>query len=300
MPTSQSSVELPAQARDSRSPVVVAALWMLGALVSLILLAVSARELRENMGIYEILFLRSVASLLLVLPLLRSRGIQQLRSAQLGTHLVRNGAHLAAQYAWITGLVSLSLAQVFALEFTSPIWAALIAAVLLGERLTRWRVLSLACGMAGVLIMVRPGFTQVEPAILVVLVSAFLFALANVLTKKIVVQETPVAIIFHMCWMHLVLSVVPAMLEWTTPTLADLPWLAVMAVVSITAHYCLSKAFSQADAMVVAPLDFLRLPLAAVVGYLFYSEGMDWFVMLGAAVMFSGNLLNLRAERRRT
>src|SRR5690554_1542877 len=139
MNPSQPTTDPVALTRGARSPVIVAALWMLGALVSLILLAVSARELRENMGTYEILFLRSAASLLLVLPLLGRRGVRQLRSAQLGTHLVRNGAHLAAQYAWITGLVSLSLAQVFALEFTGPLWAALIAVVLLGERLTRWR-----------------------------------------------------------------------------------------------------------------------------------------------------------------
>lgn len=283
----------------NRSPVLIAALWMLGALMSLIMLAVSARQLAAHMGIFEILFLRSAASLVLVLPLLRRRGLGQLRSLSLGTHLVRNTAHLGAQFAWITGLASLSLAEVFALEFTGPIWAALIAAFLLGERLTRFRVLSLAMGMIGVLVMVRPGFNEIHPAIFVVLASAVLFALANVLTKKLVVRDSPLSIIFWMTAMHLVMSAAPAALNWTPPTLADLPWVLAMAVVSITAHFCLSKAFAQADAMVVAPLDFLRLPLAAVVGWVLYQEGLDWFVMLGALVMFTGNLVNLWAERRR-
>ena len=277
----------------------LAACWMGGALLSLMALAVSARELSAGLDTFQILFLRSLASLLMVALLLRPRGWRRLRSAHPGTHLLRNGAHLTAQYGWIYGIASISLAEVFALEFTAPIWGALIAALLLGERFSRYRLLSLVLGMGGVLIMLRPGFTEIHPAIFVVLGSAFLFALAHVLTKKLVAKETPLAIIFYMSLIHLLLSALPAVLVWTPVPAALWPWVGLMALVSITAHFSLARAFALADAMVVIPLDFLRLPLAAVVGYLFYSEGLDWWVMLGALVMFGGNFINIAAERRR-
>jgi len=272
-----------------------------GALLSLLLLAVSARELSAHMHTFEILFLRSLVSLLLVLPLIGRHpgGWAQLRSRQAGLHLWRNLAHLGAQYAWILGIALLPLAQVFALEFTAPLWGALLAALLLGERLNRYRLLALLLGMAGVLIMLRPGIEEIRPGVLIVLVSALGFALANTLTKKIVVQDSPLNIIFWMTVIHLVLSAPPAVLVWTPVSAVAWFWVLIMALVSISAHFCLSRAFALADAMVVQPLDFLRLPLAACVGFLFYQERLDWLVMAGALVMFSGNFINLAAERLR-
>src|SRR5690606_14755115 len=125
------------------------------------------------------------------------------------------------------------------------------------------------------------------------------FALANTLTKKIVVQDSPLNIIFWMTVIHLVLSAPPAVLVWTPVSAVAWFWVLIMALVSISAHFCLSRAFALADAMVVQPLDFLRLPLAACVGFLFYQERLDWLVMAGALVMFSGNFINLAAERLR-
>ncbi|MDT8399949.1 MAG: DMT family transporter [Pseudomonadales bacterium] len=285
-------------ARVLGSPVLLASVWMLGALLSLVLLAVSAREMSVELSTIEILFLRSVVSLGLVLALLPRLGWRQLRTEQFGTHLSRNVAHLCGQYAWIYGIAHISLAEVFALEFTTPIWATLIAAVVLGEKITRYRLVALVLGMIGVLLIVRPGFVEIRPATLVVLGSAVAFALAHILTKKLVGRHSALSIIFYMTVIHLLLSAIPALLNWVTPSAQMWPWIVTMALVSISAHFCMAKAFAQADAMVVVPMDFLRLPLAAMVGYVFYNESMAWIVLLGAAVMFGGNLINIVAERR--
>src|SRR5690606_24987654 len=138
-----------------------------------------------------------------------------------------------------------------------------------GERLNRYRLLALVLGMAGVLIMLRPGVEEIRPGVLVVLVSAFGFALANTLTKKIVLQDSPLNVIFWMTLIHLVVSALPAVLVWTPVAAVAWPWVLVMALVSISAHFCMSRAFALADAMIVQPLDFLRLPLAALIGFLF-------------------------------
>jgi drug/metabolite transporter (DMT)-like permease len=281
------------------SPVLRAAGWMMVVLFSLVMLAVSAREMSAEMSTIHILFLRSVVSLGLILVFVTRVGPRQLRTSQPGLHFSRNLAHLVAQYAWIYGIASISLAQVIALEFTTPIWTTVIAIIILGESLNRYRVMSLVLGMAGVLIIVRPGVADIHPATLVVLFSAVCFALAHIQTKQIVVKDSPVCVIFYMTLIHLLLSCVPALWTWEWPSASMWPWICTMAVVSITAHFSMAKAFALADAMVVVPMDFLRLPLAALVGYLVYAESMEFLVLVGAAIMFSGNLINIVAERRR-
>ncbi len=283
----------------SVSPVLRAAAWMMVVLFSLVMLAVSAREMSAEMSTIQILFLRSVVSLALIMLFVSRLDLKQLRTRQPGLHFSRNLAHLVAQYAWIYGIASISLAQVIALEFTTPIWTTIIAIIILGETLNRYRVMSLILGMAGVLLIVRPGVAEIHPATLVVLFSAICFALAHIQTKQLVVNDSPVCVIFYMTLIHLLLSIVPALWDWQWPSAAMWPWVCTMAVVSITAHFSMAKAFALADAMVVVPMDFLRLPLAATVGFLVYGESMEFLVLVGAAMMFSGNLLNILAERRR-
>jgi drug/metabolite transporter (DMT)-like permease len=94
------------------------------------------------------------------------------------------------------------------------------------------------------------------------------------------------------------ITVVPAWAVWVMPSMKEWIWLIVMGMVSITAHYSFAKAFSYADAMIVIPMDFLRLPLAAIMGWLLYKEALDLFVVLGAIIMFSGNFINILAEKK--
>jgi drug/metabolite transporter (DMT)-like permease len=98
---------------------------------------------------------------------------------------------------------------------------------------------------------------------------------------------------------QLPLGFVTSMFNWMTPSLAMLPWIMVVGVAALSGHYCMTRALAIADAIVVVPLDFLRLPLIAAVGFLFYKESLDWLVLVGGAVMFSGNLVNIQAEKNR-
>jgi drug/metabolite transporter (DMT)-like permease len=271
---------------------------MLGTLSSLLLLAIAARELSETISTIQMINVRNAVSFCIVCVALQTTGWSQLQTTQIGAHLVRNVSHLVAQYAWIVALASIPLVEVFALEFTGPIWAVLIASLLLGEKINGYRILTLVMGVIGVIIILRPGFRNPDPAMFIVIFSALCFSLANVLTKKLVKHNSPLNIIFYMTVIQFAITLVPAWAAWVMPSKKEWIWLIIMGMVSITAHYSFAKAFSYADAMIVIPMDFLRLPLAAIMGWLLYKEALDLFVVLGAIIMFSGNFINILVEKK--
>lgn len=275
-----------------------AALWMLGALACFAAMAVGGRELSAELGTFQILFLRSVVGVLALLVVLAgSGGVGQVRTRRAGLHALRNLAHFGGQYGWFLGIALIPLAQVFAIEFTVPIWTLLLAMLFLGERASFARVGAVALGIVGVLLILRPGGEPISLGALAVLGGAFGYATAYVLTKRLVATEAPIAIVFYMTVMQLPLGLVPALLDWHWPSAAMWPWVVVVGLTALGAHYCISRAMMLADAMVVVPMDFLRLPLIAVVGAIFYAEPLDPWVFAGAALMVAGNLLNLRAGR---
>jgi drug/metabolite transporter (DMT)-like permease len=277
-----------------------AAAWMGLALLSFALLAVSARQLLDTMGAYQILFLRSAVGLAMILAyaLPRRRGFA--RTTRLRLHLLRNLFHYAGQVCWVTALGLLPLAVVFALEFTTPIWAAMLAAVFLGERLNRGRLVAIALGFAGILVVVRPGYLPISPEILVPVAAAVCFAVNVTATKGLTRSDPPVTILFYMMLIQVLLGIVPAAFTWQPVAASDLPWLAVVAGTGLSAHYGMTRALQQADATLVIPMDFLRLPLIAVVGLVVYGEALDPAVLIGAAMIFAGAYYSLSRERRST
>jgi drug/metabolite transporter (DMT)-like permease len=270
--------------------------WMVGAIVSFCLMAVAARELVATMSPYQILFLRSFFGAVFIGLVIARADPAMLRSAQPVVHAVRHTIHFVGQILWITALGALPLALVFSVEFTSPIWGALTAVVILGERLSRWRVVAMAAGFIGVLVIVRPGLIAFEPMVLAVIGAAVSFGIINALTKKLVATDRPWGILFWMCLSQTLLCLPFALSLWITPTLADLPWIAGVAVTGLSAHYCLTRALSLADAVVVLPMEFARLPLIAVIGLLAYGEPLDPWIFTGAVIIFVGIWLNVRAE----
>lgn len=285
--------------RPALSAVLRAALWMGGTLMSFVVMAIGGRELSAHLGTAEILFFRSAIALVLLVGLLGSGlaghpGVV-LRTRRIGLHALRNVAHFGGQYGWFFGLAALPLAEVFALEFTLPVWTAILAALLLRERLTRTRIAAIALGIVGVLTLLRPGAAAVDPAAVAVLLGAMSYGLSHTLTRALAQTETRMAVLFYMSLIQLPLGLVFALEDWVTPTTGAWPWLAGIAVAGLAGHYCLTRALALADATVVVPMDFLRLPLIALVGAALYGEVLDAWVAAGAGVMLLGNYLNVRA-----
>jgi len=282
------SVPLPAAVRG--------ALWMGGALLSFSAMAISVRQLLASMANFEILFLRGLVSFVILLAILPRFGLARLRTRRFGLHVLRNLLHLGGQYAWVFAISMLPLATVFAIEFTMPVWTALLAIPLLGERLNRGRIVMLVLGLAGILVILRPGFGVLQPAALVMLAGSFAYALTMIATKHLTREDSTFAVLFYMAAIQLPVTLVPALSSWAAPTLADLPWIAIVGTASLTAHLCLTRAVRVADAALVVPIDFLRLPLIAVVGAIFYGEKIEFTIMLGAAIIFAGTWYSIRRE----
>jgi len=272
---------------------------MVGALLSFSIMAIAVRELLDTMGTFEILFLRSLVSLIMVLAVLPRYGIAALGTRRLGLHTVRNLCHFGGQFAWVYAIALLPLATVFAIEFTMPVWTAVLAMLLLGERLNRGRAVMLVLGLAGILIILRPGFAFIHPAALVMVAGSLGFAATMVATRRLSSTDSPLVVLFYMSVIQLPLGLLPALPDWVTPTLADLPWVIAVGAAGFAAHYCMTRAFRLAEATLVVPIDFLRLPLIALVGGLFYSEPVDIATMLGAAVIVSGTYYSISRESRR-
>ncbi|NKB38570.1 MAG: EamA family transporter [Gammaproteobacteria bacterium] len=281
-----------------KSPVLVAALWMLGMVFSLSTIAISARELSAQMGPFQMIFFRCIFGLLALTPIVLYQYGQIPLSKKFGNHIARNMSHYGGQVFWFFGISYLSLAEVFAIEFTTPMWTLLLAYFILGEKITRWRAVSLVFGLIGMMLILRPGLENIHFASFLVIVSAFCFALSHIFTRKLAQIESPTMILFYMGLVQAPIAIIPALFNWVTPEGLAWMWLLFMGIASITAHYCLSRALALADASIMIPIDFLRLPMIMLVGYVFYGEDIDVFIVLGASIMFAGNFLNVRNEHK--
>jgi drug/metabolite transporter (DMT)-like permease len=275
-------------------------LWMVGALLSFSVMAVSIRELsRADLGIFEILAIRSGVALLVLLILLAVRPDLRVhtRPRRMRLNLLRNCVHYASQFSWALSLTVLPLAMVFALEFTMPAWTVLLAVWFLHERITASRLGVVVLGLIGVLVILRPGIASFNPAAFLVLAAAFGYAITMIATKKLTMTETTFGIVFWMAVIQFPLSLIGSDLTAFVhlDTRHILPAIGV-GTAGLTSHYCLSNAFRSGDATLVVPLDFMRIPLIAVVGWALYSEPLDIFVLLGALIIVIGVLWNLRAE----
>ncbi len=279
----------------ARASIIRATLWMLGAIVSFSTMAIAGRELSAELTTFQILFFRSLAGFFLMVVLLSRTGWWQLKTRYPGIHLLRNVIHYGGQYGWFYGIALIPLAEVFAIEFTMPIWTALLASLILGERIGWQRALAIAIGFVGVLVMLRPGIAAISPAALAVLAAAFAYAFAHTLTKRLSGTDSPMAILFYTTAVQLPLALLPALRDWTWPSLAAWPWVIGVGATALSAHYCLTRAFILEDATVVMPIDFLRLPFIAVIGYIFYDEPLEFWVFVGAVIVFAGSWLNLKA-----
>ena len=274
-----------------------AVVWMLGAVVALTTMAVAGRELAAMISVFEIMFFRNLICLIIIVALVWRSGRHLFATQRLPLHGFRNTIHFAAQAGWYYGLIYLPLSEVFAIEFTAPIWTAILAAFFLGERLTAVRIVGTLLGFLGVLVVIRPGIAVVDPAALAVLGSAMGFGMMFVITRSMASTEAALTILFYMNLVQLPLSFAFMLPFWVTPPQELWPWIALTGLGGLASHYCFARAFALADAARVAPIDFVRLPVAALVGYWLYQEPTSLYVWLGAAVIIVGNIMNLRGGR---
>jgi drug/metabolite transporter (DMT)-like permease len=274
----------------------MAALWMAGWLALMLILAIAGRETTRELNVFQIMEIRSVFGFLMLYPLVRMNGgFATMWTSRPLQHIGRNLIHYAAQLGWFFALTLIPLGQVVSIEFTMPIWTAILAAGFLGERMTVWKISAIMLGIVGVIMIVRPAAGEIDPGQLIALGAAVGFGISVVMMKSLTRTERTLAIIFWMLVIQSAAGFLPSLYVWRWPSAYAWGWIVVIAFCGTFSHYCMARAMLYADATVVLPMDFLRVPLTAAAGWLIYSERLDVFTVLGAALILAGNLLNLRA-----
>ena len=276
-----------------------AALWMIGAIFSFTSMAIAGRAISGQLDTFEIMFYRSIMGFLIVLGVAKSVGtLGEIDLKYFRLHLLRNIFHFIGQNLWFFALPLIPLAQLFALEFTSPIWVLLLGPLILGESLTLRKLAIAALGFIGVLIVAQPEIGAVNIGILAAGSAAIGFAGAAILTRKLTEQNSLTKILFFLTGLQILFGLLCAGYDGdiALPQLATVPWLIVIGATGLAAHSCMTKALSLAPASLVMPVDFARLPLIAVIGVVFYEESLDLYLVLGAVLILVANYLNLKRQ----
>lgn len=286
-------------------PTAQAAFWMTGAIVSFSAMAVAGRAVSHALDTFEIMLFRSVVGLIVVIAMARALGTTHtITGRHMGLHTIRNIGHFAGQNLWFFAITVVPLMQVFALEFTSPLWVVLLAPLVLGERVTWDRVAVVGLGLVGVVLVARPWEAPPSWGLITAAMAAIGFAISALFTRKLTRTESVTCILFWMTLMQAVFGVICA--GWdgdiALPAADTAPWLVLIALAGLLAHLCITQALSRAPASVVMPFDFVRLPVITFIGIWLYAEAFDPWALAGGVIIFGAGYINVltasRAERR--
>ena len=278
-----------------------AGIWMTGAMLSFTLMAISGRSLADKLDTFEIMTYRSLIGIVIVLAVAFYAGTwRQFSTQRLGLHLVRNLFHFAGQNLWFFALIYVPLSQMFVFEFSSPLWVAIFAPLILSERLTLTRFFAATIGFFGILVVVRPDFSNLPPELIAAALCAIGFAGATITTKLLTRTETITCILFWLVALQAMFGFIMAGYDGQidVPQGTEWGWLTLIGVCGLCAHFCITSALQLAPATVVTPFEFLRLPMVSIVGVWLYSEGLEWQVFVGALVVLGANWMNIRAETK--
>ena len=273
-------------------------LWMAGAAASFTVMTTLIRQVATGIHPFEIAFFRALVNLLLMVPFALRAGRAGLKTNSHKIFLLRAACGVWFLMTYFTGAALIPVADSQVLIFTSPLWAALLAVLFLGERVTVIRAQALAAGFIGVLIILRPGVVHISFGAVLVLAGALAAASSNTIVKFTTRTDHPDAIVFYQMVYVTPLMFVPAMWVWVWPTLEQLLLMFAVGFFATLNQRFLSRAYAAADATAVLPFEFTRLPFAAILGFLTFGELPDIWAWLGGAVIFGASLYMVRRETR--
>lgn len=256
------------------------------------------RFVSEALPPFQIAFFRNFFGLAFLLPLLMRSRFAVLRTKRIGLHILRGVINIAAMLMFFTALSISPLAKVTALSFTAPIFMAVLAVLVLGERFRIYRWLAILSGFIGMLIILRPGLVAIDLGAVLVVVSAALWAVAMVIIKFQSRTESSLTIVAYMGIFLGLFSIVPALWVWQPFGLQTLGWMVMIGLFGSIAQMSLSQSLKETDPTAVMPFDFLKLIWTALIGVWFFSENPDMYTWIGAAVIFLSGLIIALRERR--
>lgn len=274
------------------------ALWMCAAATAFALMITVVRHLTDGLHPLQVVFFRTAFGLLAMLPWLLRQGLGVLRTRRLRLHLLRAAIGIFAMVGWFTTLSLMPLAEATALSFTAPIFTSVLAVLILGEVMGLRRWTATMIGFLGALLIVRPGFATVQPAALLAIATAAIWATSTIVIKIMARTESAGAITTYMALLTTPMTLLAALFVWQNPTAAELGWAALLGAAGSVGHICMSRALATADASVIAPFDYLRLPIVALIAFVAFGEVPGVCVWIGGAVIAASSIYIAQREAR--
>ena len=263
---------------------------MLGGAVFFSVTAVLIKIAGQTQHTFEIVFFRCLFGMLVVIPLLIKSGLGALRVNKPGLHLIRAACAVVGMSSGFYAITHLELATAISLSFTRPLFMIILAAVFLHE-FVRWRRgLATAVGFVGVLIMMQPGASSIEPAVLTGLLGALAVGGALITVKLIAPYDAPVTIMLTFSIATVVMATIPAAFVWQTPTNDELLLFMGLGIVASLGQYCFIQAFTVGEATVMSPIDYVQIILGSTAGFLIFNERPGIETFIGAAVIVISTL----------
>jgi drug/metabolite transporter (DMT)-like permease len=274
------------------------AAWMIMAGFCWTIMTILVRQLSADYSSFEILFFRNLVSVCILLPLAMRSGLSSLKTQRLPLHSLRALLSYIGVLLLFYGIANIPLPDVTALSFTQPLFVVVLAALILKEAVNGARWIAVIAGFVGLLVIVRPGVVAVELATVLVLLSAFSYAVSNICVKRLMTTDTANQSVFYFNLLMLPIALVPALFVWVTPALADLPLFVAIGVNGTIAVYAYARSFTLADASAVMPFDFLRMPMAATAAFLLFSETGDIWTWVGSVIIFASSYFLARSSSK--
>lgn len=266
---------------------------------SFAVMIVLVRKASQTFTAFEITFWRALFGLIFMAPWIMRVRLAGLRSNRPGLQLWRNTLHVVGIVMWYYAIARINLTEGMALQFTVPLFTIALAMLILKERVDAQRWIATFVGFAGVLVILRPGLVDISLISVIVIVSAMFYAASNVTTKVLAGIDSPNVIVFYMNLIHIPLALIGvALTGWTIPGVVDLGWLIAVAGAATLAHYCLAHALREADASLVMPYDFLKLPWVTFLAFLAFGEIPSMWGWIGGLVIFASVTYIVRRETK--
>ncbi|MDG2032488.1 MAG: DMT family transporter [Rhodospirillales bacterium] len=282
----------------SLSPFLRSAIWACLAALSFATMAVSVRYLDGKFDAFEVVFVRALIGLIIIIPLVSRKGFQKLKTTRMPMHFTRALFGTTAMAALYYALAAASVADVIALTFLIPIFTTIGAGLILHETIGRHRGAATLIGFLGTLVIIRPGFTEMSWPILLVILSSALYAAAWLCVKALTRTDEASVTVFWLNALMLPITIIPVIFLWVTPDWGDIIPLGIMALSGWSAHYCQARSFKNADASAIMPFDFLRLPIAAALGFILFAETLDAWSWIGAVIIFAAGYYITQRETK--
>jgi drug/metabolite transporter (DMT)-like permease len=245
------------------------------------------RQIGEELPPVEVAFFRNLFGFCAIAPIFFRQGFKPLKTSRLRLHALRGALQGVSMMAFFTGVTMVPFAEATSISFSAPLFATILAVIILREKIRIRRISALLFGFVGVLVVLRPGFVEVGIGQGLLLSSSLIWGAAIIAIKRLSTSESAATQTAYMGIFMTPITFLPALYVWETPTIDQLGWMVLIGIFGTIGHLCFAGAFRRAESSALLPLDFLRLLWASLLGYFLFVEIPDFWVWIGGGLIFT-------------